>query len=156
MITRRHALQALSSLALILGTRNALAAAPSMIVHKDPNCGCCSGWVEHVREAGFTVEVRDVPDLTRVKTRLGVPADLAGCHTAEVAGYAIEGHVPAAALRRFLNEKPKAKGLAVPGMPVGSPGMEVPDGQMEEYVVVLFGPQRRTYARFRGAIELPQ
>jgi len=126
-----------------------------MIVHKDPNCGCCGGWVEHLRDAGFKVDVRDVPDLNRVKTRLGVPADLAACHTAELSGYAIEGHVPAAALRRLLSEKPKAKGLAVPGMPVGSPGMEVPDGRTEEYDVVLFGMQRRTYARFKGAVELP-
>ncbi len=155
MVTRRHALQGLCALPFIVSTHSSFAAAPVVIVHKDPNCGCCSGWVEHIREAGFTVEVRDVPDLTRLKTRLGVPADLAACHTAEVSGYAIEGHVPAAALRRLLSEKPKAKGLAVPGMPVGSPGMEVPDGRMEEYDVVLFGPQRRTYARFKGAVELP-
>jgi len=155
MITRRYALQALCALAFIGGARSSLAAGPSMIVHKDPNCGCCGGWVEHLRDAGFRVDVRDVPDLNRVKTRLGVPADLAACHTAELSGYAIEGHVPAAALRRLLSEKPKAKGLAVPGMPVGSPGMEVPDGRMEEYDVILFGPQRRTYARFKGAVELP-
>jgi hypothetical protein len=89
-----------------------------------------------------------------VKARLGVPADLAACHTAEVAGYVIEGHVPASAVRRFLAEKPNAKGLAVPGMPVGSPGMEIPGTEPEEYEVVLFGPERRTYARFRGTTEL--
>lgn len=154
MIGRRHALQGLCAFALFAGARNALAADPTITVTKDPNCGCCGGWVEHLRQAGFAVEVRDVPDVNRVKARLGVPSDLAACHTAEVSGYVIEGHVPAAALRRFLNEKPKAKGLAVAGMPVGSPGMEVPDTAPEEYSVILFGAQRRTYARFKGSLEL--
>ena len=131
-----------------------LAAEPTIAVTKDPNCDCCSGWVEHLRQAGFAVQVRDVPDVNRVKARLGVPSDLAACHTAQVSGYVIEGHVPAPALRRFLNEKPNAKGLAVRGMPVGSPGMEVPGSPPEEYNVVLFGPTRRTYARFKGAVEL--
>jgi hypothetical protein len=130
------------------------AAGPTIAVTKDPNCDCCSGWVEHLRQAGFDVEVRDVPDVTRVKARLGVPSDLAACHTAQVSGYVIEGHVPASALRRFLKEKPAAKGLAVRGMPVGSPGMEVPGSSPEEYNVILFGPTRRTYARFKGAVEL--
>ena len=100
------------------------------------------------------VEVPDVPDVNRVKARLGVPADLWACHTAQAAGYVIEGHVPASVVRRLLDEKPKAKGLAVRGMPVGSPGMEVADVPPDEYDVVLFGPQRRTYARFKGAVEL--
>ena len=154
MISRRHALHGLSALALLAGARYAVAADPKVTVTKDPNCGCCGGWVEHLRQAGFVVEVRDVPDVNRVKARLGVPSDLAACHTAEVSGYVIEGHVPAPALRRFLNEKPSAKGLAVAGMPVGSPGMEVPDTAPEEYSVILFGAQRRTYARFKGSLEL--
>ena len=154
MIARRHALQGLCAVALLAGMRSGLAAGPTIAVSKDPSCGCCSGWVEHLRHAGFAVEVRDVPDVNRVKARLGVPSDLAACHTAEVSGYAIEGHVPATVLRRFLKEKPDAKGLAVAGMPVGSPGMEVPDTPPDEYDVVLFGPQRRTYARFKGAVEL--
>ena len=155
MIARRHTLQGLCALALFAGARSARAAEPSITVSKDPNCGCCAGWVEHLRQAGFAVDVRDVADMTRVKARLGVPSDLAACHTAEVSGYVIEGHVPAAALRRFLKEKPKAKGLAVAGMPVGSPGMEVPDATPDEYNVILFGSQRRTYARFKGADEIP-
>jgi hypothetical protein len=110
--------------------------------------------VEHLRQAGFSVEVRDVPDVNRMKARLGVPSDLAACHTAEVSGYVVEGHVPASALRRFLDEKPNAKGLAVAGMPVGSPGMEVPDAPPDTYDVILFGPNRRVYARFKGAVEL--
>jgi hypothetical protein len=154
MIARRHALQGLCALALFAGVRSALAGGSTITVSKDPSCGCCGGWVEHLRQAGFAVEVRDVPDVNRVKARLGVPSDLAACHTAEVSGYVIEGHVPAAALRRFLNEKPNAKGLAVPGMPVGSPGMEVPDTPPEEYRVILFGAQRRIYARFKGSHEL--
>jgi hypothetical protein len=155
MIARRTALLGLSALALVAGARANLGADPTITVSKDANCGCCRGWVEHLRQAGFKVEARDVPDLNRVKARLGVPADLAACHSAEVSGYVVEGHVPAAALRRFLDEKPDAKGLAVAGMPVGSPGMEVAGVAVDEYDVILFGPSRRTYARFRGAVEIP-
>lgn len=123
-----------------------------MVVSKDPNCGCCSGWVEHIRSAGFTVEVVETSDLNRVKARLGVPLDLASCHTAEVSGYVLEGHVPADAVKRLLAEKPRAKGLAVPGMPIGSPGMEVEGAEAEIYEVVLFGPSTRTtFARFQGS-----
>jgi hypothetical protein len=154
MIVRRNVLLGLSALALLAGASRSLAADPTITVTKDPNCGCCSGWVEHLRQAGFAVEVRDVPDVNRVKARLGVPSDLAACHTAEVSGYVIEGHVPAAALRRLLDEKPNAKGLAVAGMPVGSTGMEVPGTPPDTYDVILFGPSRRTYARFRGAVEI--
>jgi hypothetical protein len=118
-------------------------------VHKDPGCGCCTGWVQHLHGAGFATTVIDTRDLDPLKRRLGVPDDLAACHTAEVAGYIIEGHVPASAIRRLLREKPKARGLAVPGMPVGSPGME--GGTPERYDVVLFGPEgRRTYMSFVG------
>lgn len=124
---------------------------PTMIVTKDPNCGCCGAWVDHVRAAGFTVEVIENPEMSRVKARLGVPQDLASCHTAQIAGYAIEGHVPADAIKRLLAEKPTAKGLAVPGMPVGSPGMEVEGMEPESFEVVLFGPEgQRPYARYKG------
>jgi hypothetical protein len=122
---------------------------PAITVHKDPTCGCCSGWVRHLQNAGFVAKVIETRDLDPVKRRLGVPDDLTACHTAELAGYAIEGHVPAAALKRLLAEKPKATGLAVPGMPLGSPGME--GGPPEKYDVVLFGPNgRRTYMSFIG------
>jgi hypothetical protein len=118
-------------------------------VHRDPNCGCCLGWVQHLQKAGFSTKVLETKDLDAVKTRLGVPDDLAACHTAEVLGYVIEGHVPAPALQRFLAEKPNATGLAVPGMPIGSPGME--GAKPEAYEVVLFGPGgRRSYMRFIG------
>jgi hypothetical protein len=101
---------------------------------------------------GFPVEVRETPEINRVKVRLGVPDDLASCHTAEVGGYVIEGHVPADAIKRLLAERPQARGLAVPGMPVGSPGMEVTGVEDDIYEVVLFGPSgRKTFARYQGS-----
>ncbi|HZH53420.1 MAG TPA: DUF411 domain-containing protein [Microvirga sp.] len=150
MLDRRRFLAA-SGAALAARPAWAEASLPKVIVSKDPNCGCCSGWVDHMRAAGFPVEVVPTPELDEVKTRLGVPRDLASCHTAEVDGYVIEGHVPADAVRRVLAEKPRAKGLAVPGMPVGSPGMEVEGTAPEAYEVILFGPSgRATFARYRG------
>jgi len=126
-------------------------ALPLVKVTKDPSCGCCGAWVDHVRAAGFPVEVIESAEVNRLKVRLGVPQDLASCHTAEVGGYVIEGHVPADAIKRLLAEKPQAKGLAVPGMPVGSPGMEVKGVEDEVYEVVLFGPSSHTtFARYRG------
>ncbi len=115
----------------------ARAASPSMLdVYKDPNCGCCAGWVAHLRHHGFAARVTDTADMTEIKARLDVPAALASCHTARLDGYVIEGHVPAHALQRLLSEKPTALGLAVPGMPIGSPGME--GGKPEIYDVILF------------------
>lgn len=108
---------------------------PTMVVHKSPTCGCCGLWVEHMREAGFTVEVQDHDDLGPVKERLGVPYGKGSCHTAEVGGYMVEGHVPAEDVKRMLAEKPAIRGLVLPGMPLGSPGMEVPDGTVQPYVV---------------------
>src|SRR5688500_11120664 len=96
----------------------AQAALPKVVVNRDPSCGCCGAWVEHLRTVGVTAEVVESSDMNRVKRRLGVPQALAACHTAEVWGYVIEGHVPAAAITRLLADKPRAKGLAVPGMPV--------------------------------------
>ena len=144
---RRAALRAIGAAGLAICVPAWAEEQPLVTVHKDPNCGCCSGWVQHLEKSGFVVKAIDTTQLDAVKTRLGVPEDLAACHTAEVAGYVIEGHVPAVALKRFLAEKPNAKGLAVPGMPVGSPGME--GGTPEAYEVVLFGASgRRTYMRF--------
>jgi hypothetical protein len=147
-MTRRCVL--IAGAASLLQTGTLFAATEALItVHKDPTCGCCSGWVEHLQKAGFDTKVLDTRDIDAVKRRLGVPDDLAACHTAEVAGYIVEGHVPAAALKRFLAEKPEAQGLAVPGMPMGSPGME--GGRPEKYDVVLFTPNsRRTYMSFIG------
>jgi len=149
-LTRRIALLFLMATALLPG--KTWAAWPPVTVHKDPNCGCCSGWVAHLELAGFRVKTVETAALNEVKVQLGVPLDLATCHTAEVGGYVIEGHVPASAVERLLRERPDAKGLAVPGMPNGSPGMT---GDHEEYEVILFGPkQRRVYARFKGDKEI--
>ena len=106
-------------------------------MRKHPTCGCCSVWIEHVREAGFPVEAHDVEDMAAVKDGAGVPEAMGSCHTAEVGGYFIEGHVPAADIARLLRERPAARGLAVPGMPLGSPGMEHPDGIVHPYKVML-------------------
>lgn len=117
-------------------------------VHKTPWCGCCGGWVEHLRANGFQPSVVEHQDLTPVARRLGVPDSLRSCHSAEVGGYFIEGHVPAADIRRLLAERPQALGLAVPGMPIGSPGMEQ-DGRRQPYrtMLVLRGGAVRAFAR---------
>ena len=148
-LTRRSAILVVAGTALFATTRGRAAGEQIITVHKDPSCGCCSGWVKHLQQAGFAVATIETADLEPVKTRLGVPADLAACHTAQIGGYVIEGHVPAISLRRLLDENPSAAGLAVPGMPIGAPGME--GGRPEPYEVVLFGPAgRRTYMRFVG------
>ena len=112
------------------------AALPPVTVYKDANCGCCTAWARHLSDAGFDVTSHDVTDLPERKQALGVPARLGSCHTAQVGGYVVEGHVPAAAIKRLLQENPAATGLAVPGMPIGSPGMEGPNP--ERYTVQLF------------------
>lgn len=109
---------------------------PAIVVYKSPTCGCCNGWVEHLRQAGFTVDARDVADLMSVKRDAGVPASMSSCHTAIVGGYVVEGHVPAEHVARLLEERPAIAGIAVPGMPIGSPGMEGPNPQ--PYQVLTF------------------
>lgn len=113
------------------------AALPVVLVHKSASCGCCGLWVDHMRNAGFRVEVRNSDNLNPIKERVGVPLGQGSCHTAEVGGYFVEGHVPAEDVKRLLTQKPDAKGLVVPGMPAGSPGMEVPDGRVDAYTVKL-------------------
>lgn len=113
------------------------ASLPKMVVHKSASCGCCGLWVDHMRAAGFAVEVRNEDNLNPIKERVGVPLGKGSCHTAEVGGYFIEGHVPAEDVKRLLMDKPAAKGLVLPGMPLGSPGMEVPDGTVQPYTVEL-------------------
>ena len=110
---------------------------PTLVVHKSPTCGCCSAWIEHVEKAGYPVEVVNEEDLNPLKLALGVPPGKGSCHTAIVEGYFIEGHVPVEDVARLLMERPDARGLAVPGMPVGSPGMEVPSGEVQPYTVYL-------------------
>lgn len=111
---------------------------PTVTVYKTPTCGCCVLWVDHMTEAGFEVETVDVASLEDVKARLGVPNTLASCHTAIVGDYVVEGHVPAEDVERLLAEQPDAAGLAVPGMPIGSPGMEVEGRPADSYDVFLF------------------
>ena len=113
--------------------------AATMVVYKDPNCGCCASWIEHVEGAGFEVEVRDTSDMNTIKTQNGIDRNLSSCHTALIDGYVVEGHVPAEDIIRMLEEKPAIKGLAVPGMPIGSPGMEQgAPANYQAYDVVAF------------------
>lgn len=112
---------------------------PGVTVHKNASCGCCKIWVDRLRSAGFPVEVRDVDNLNDIKQRVGIPYGMGSCHTAEVDGYFVEGHVPIEDVKRLLRERPDAKGLTVPGMPAGSPGMEVPSGAIQPYDVMLVG-----------------
>ncbi len=140
--SRRSALRlALVGAAVLSQPLRALAQAAKqtqITVWKDPDCGCCKDWVTHLQENGFEVKVNDSGNAA-ARTRLGVPAKLGSCHTALVGGYAIEGHVPAREIQRLLKERPKAVGLAVPGMPVGSPGMDAPvyGGRKDPYDVLL-------------------
>ena len=118
----------------------------TMLVNKSPSCGCCESWIEHVEKAGFKVEINDTEEMNPIKERLGVPYGKGSCHTAEVGGYFIEGHVPAEDIKRLLAERPAAKGLTVPGMPAGSPGMELPDGRTQPYTVELVANDGTTSA----------
>lgn len=122
---------------------------PEMTVYKSPTCGCCKAWVDHVRKAGFTVRTRDTDDLAPIKQSMGTAGALESCHTAVVGGYVVEGHVPADLIAKMLREKPSIAGLAVPGMPMGSPGMEVPDGTKDAYEVIAFDRKgkKSVYAR---------
>jgi hypothetical protein len=127
-----------------------MGAAPKIQVYKTPTCGCCGNWVKHLQANGFEVAVQDVPDTAEYRRKFGVPEKLLSCHTGIVEGYALEGHVPAAEIQRLLKEKPRAKGLAVPGMPMGSPGMEGSTSQA--YSVILFDAEGRTsvYKAYAG------
>jgi hypothetical protein len=113
-------------------------------VYKSPTCDCCREWVEHLRRGGFRVKTEDVTDLTPIKTRHGVPAAVQSCHTALVQGYVVEGHVPVDLVERLLRERPRIVGLAVPGMPVGSPGMEVAGVPADRYRVLTFDRSGKT------------
>ena len=117
---------------------------PVIRAFREPGCGCCAGWAGHLRRAGFAVTLADAPDLGAVRRGAGVPEDLAGCHTGLIGErFVVEGHVPAVALRRFLADPAGWRGLAVPGMPLGSPGMEVPGANQEAYTVFAFAADGR-------------
>jgi hypothetical protein len=133
MTIRRPLLLALAAAAAFASSA---AHAAQLTVHKSPYCGCCSKWIEHVEKHGFSVKIIDTEDMAGVKKRLGVPDKLASCHTTQVGGYFVEGHVPAADIKRLLAQKPKAAGIAVPGMPMGAPGMEHGDHR-QPYATIL-------------------
>ncbi|MFO1103913.1 MAG: DUF411 domain-containing protein [Methylocystis sp.] len=149
--TRRQALifaVATGTIALLSGWLRAEAATKA-VVHKSPTCGCCGAWTARLRDAGYVVEEIVEADMQAVKKRLGVPERLASCHTAEIDGYVVEGHVPPQAVARLLQERPKAIGLAAPGMPAGSPGME--GGEPEVYRIYLFDDSgARPFGDWRG------
>jgi hypothetical protein len=130
----------LSMLFVVFGA--AVQAADTIEVWKDPGCGCCTKWVDHLKAAGFGVRTHEVNDVNAARAKNGVPQALGACHTARVGRYAIEGHVPAADIKRLLRERPEAAGLAVPGMPAGSPGMEA--DRTQPYDVLLFSADGRT------------
>jgi hypothetical protein len=147
MLTRRAFLGvAAGQAALAVVAPHALAfsrlGAPTMTVYKSPTCGCCSKWVDHVQKGGIAVIARDVDDVTPLKRDLGVPHQLWSCHTGVLEGYVIEGHVPATEIKRLLKERPRVIGLAVPGMPAGSPGMESP--RPVRYDVIAFDKTGKT------------
>lgn len=132
-------------------------ALPRLQVWRDEHCGCCVAWVDHMRAAGFPIEDNVVRSVAAARRMLGTPSDLLSCHAGLVGGYALEGHVPAAAVTRLLAERPpEIRGLAVPGMPAGSPGMEVPGQPPASYDVLAFDARggRAVFMRFRGGTPL--
>ena len=142
----------LKSLLALVGVNSLTAAATAddieILVYKSPTCGCCNAWIEHLRGAGFVVRQRNVADVSPIKNRHGVPSQLWSCHTAVIGGYVIEGHVPAHDIRRLLDEAPDVDGLAGPGMPAGSPGMEAGDYREAFNVWTFGGDELEAYARY--------
>ena len=152
MSTRRSFMFALAGAPFAAAAAGAGEKLPEITIHKDPSCGCCQAWADRLGEAGFTYRIVETQELNRIKTQLGVPQRLASCHTAAIGGYVIEGHVPPAEIKRLMREKPNGRGLAVPGMPMNSPGMEVPGAADEAYDVVLFGGGGDVvFARYEGS-----
>ena len=134
---------ALLGLATLGGVPTAVAADDEVVMYKDPNCGCCGKWAEHMRTHGFKVKEVATTQMGQVKGEAGVPQALGSCHTAKVGGYVVEGHVPAADVRRMLTEKPAIAGISAPGMPMGSPGMEMGDHK-DRYDVLLLAADGTT------------
>lgn len=148
-VARRTMLIAAAAALSVFVLGGCAASGAAIKVYKDAGCGCCKAWVEKLRDAGFAVTAENRSDLQEMKKQLGVPDDLTSCHTATVDRYVIEGHVPPADIKRLLEEKPAARGLSVPGMPVGSPGMEVVGQPNEAFTVWLFqeGGERTAFAQ---------
>lgn len=150
MLTRVAVVAAVTMLASMSGAsaQRQAPAGPVVQVFKTPTCGCCANWVKHLQDNGFTTRVVDMPDLSEIKAKHNVPAAAQSCHTGVVDGYVVEGHVPAADVRRLLKDRPAVVGIAVPGMPIGSPGMEVPGVKPAAYNVMSFDKagQLKVYA----------
>lgn len=148
-LSRRLLIGSVAGLAMAGSARAQARGSRALAVYKSPTCCCCEGWVAHMRQAGFTVAVHVVADPGTVRRARGLPDSLASCHTGVIDGYAIEGHVPAADVVRLLAQRPEAAGLAAPGMPVGSPGMETPDGRKQPFdtLLVLRSGATRVFAR---------
>lgn len=147
---RRHVLKA-GVLALMLPAVLTHAAAPAINVYKNASCGCCHLWVEHLQQNGFKVIARDVADPSDYRQRLGMPQELGSCHTATVNGYVLEGHVPAKEIKRLLRERPSALGLAVPSMPLGSPGMEGPRQDAYDVLLVQKNGKHRVFQHYNAS-----
>lgn len=148
---RRSMTSALAAGALALcGLFSAATAQPApaanipVTVYKTATCGCCAKWNDHMKAAGFAVTSNDLPDVAPIKNQHGIPVQTRSCHTALVGGYVVEGHVPADVIKKLLRERPAVAGIAAPGMPLGSPGMEMPDGRKDTYQIVAFDKQGKT------------
>jgi hypothetical protein len=153
LLTRRDWLASVSGATVVallarpafaaLATRTATHAAPNITIYKSPTCGCCAKWVDHMRAAGFATTVHDTEGMDAIKAKHGVPAALQSCHTALAGAYVIEGHVPAADVLKLLRDKPAVRGVAAPGMPAGSPGMEM-GGAADRFDVIAFARDGKT------------
>lgn len=156
MMTRRRHVVIAGLAALVVPHQAGAEPAPVVQVWRDPNCGCCGDWIAHMREHGFIVEEHVVRSVGAIRRMLATPSDLLSCHAARIGDYVLEGHVPALAVKRLLGERPgSVRGLAVPGMPIGSPGMDVPGEQPDTYDVIAFGSRPHTvFMRFRGGVPL--
>ena len=145
---RRDIVVAVTSLVALARSLHSQSSGPLVTVFKSATCGCCGKWVEHLKSSGFTVKVQEVTDTSPYEKQYHVPRSMASCHTAVVSGYTIEGHVPAADIKRLLRERPKVVGLAVPGMPAGTPGMDA--DRSDAYSVLAFDESGHSsvYARY--------
>jgi hypothetical protein len=148
----RRRMLLLAGVTLLTPTAVRAAGQPLVTVYKDPSCNCCGAWADHILKAGFPTKIVEEPRMNTIKVRFGIPSALWSCHTAEVENYLLEGHVPAMALARLLAARPSVRGIAVAGMPVGSPGMAIAGMEPEAYDVMAFGSEPPSlFMRFRGA-----
>ena len=154
ILSRRKFAAGVALLPFVISAGRAQTTLPKMTVAKDPSCSCCGSWIKYLRAKGFSVDIVESSDMDRIKAEFGVPVALQSCHTAEIDGYVIEGHVPAGTIRRLLTERPQAIGVAVAGTPSSAPGMDIP-GASDIYDVTLFGASvQKRYARYQGLREV--